>query len=198
MKIANLQLILVFFTVIYSTVCSADKQLHIRSGSAQELRTSTKLALIRKQDIPELKSGQTVFIKNYYSKKEIIKRGYASPVAVIELVEIGTDAYNIDLRQITKTSKRMFKKAFKHRGVIHKKKGEKRVKLRAHSLKYNQGVFSADIEISVTAELGNNKSISATGKRTSYTNLDADASAALSDASTKILNHPDFIQYINQ
>jgi len=200
MRIVQLQLLLVIFTIIFAIGCSPNKQLHknIKSASTQQLRTSSKLASIREQNIPELKGGQTVYIKNYYSKKEIVGHGFASPSIAIDFIEIGTDGYNIDLRQFTKTSKVLLKKALKHRDIEHVKTGVKQVKLRVHSVKYNQGAFSAKIEVSVTAELGSSKSITASGNRSSASNLAAAASAAVSDATRKILNHPDFIQYINQ
>ncbi len=169
-----------------------------KPASIKELRTSTKLALVRKQGIPELTGGQTVNIQNYYSKPEIIGLGNASETVYIRMLEIGTDGYNADLKQFTGTATVMLSKALAHRNIKFSKTGPKKVKLRAHSVKYNQGAFSADIEVSVTAELGNGKSITASGKSSSDLNLAASASADLSYAIEKILNHHDFIQYINQ
>jgi hypothetical protein len=200
MKTVQLQLILIVFTIIFATGCGPNKQLHknIKSASTEQLRTSSKLASIREQNIPELKRGQTVYIQNYYSKPEIVGLGFASSSIAIDFLEIGTDGYKIDLRQFTKTSMVMLSKALKQRDIENVKTGFKQVKLRAHSVKYDQGAFSATIEVSVTAELGSSKSITASEERSSASNLAAAASAAVSDATRKILNHPDFIQYINQ
>ena len=199
MRIVQLQLILLFF-ILFVSGCIPDNKYNknIKPASVQEMRASTKWASIREKNIPDLKRGQTVEIQNYYTKQEVEQHGIASSSIVKKYVEIGTDAYDIDLRQFTKTAMELLSKALKHRDIENVNSGLKQVKLRAHSAEYNQGAFSASIEVSITAELGNSKSITASGKRDTTLNMDAAASAALSYAISKILNHPDFIQYINQ
>ena len=200
MKIVQLQFTCLVLTAIFLTGCSSGNQLHTstKPASVKELRTSTRLALVREKGIPELKGEQTVNIQNYYSRTEVVGLGSASDKVFIRMLEIGTDGYNADLKQFTDTAIVMLSKALEYRNIKYAKTGQKQVKLRAHSVKYNQGAFSAVIEVSVTAELRNDKSITAWNKSSADISLAASASAVLSYDLKEILNHHDFIEYINQ
>ena len=200
MKIVQLQLISVFFTIILVSGCGSIQNLNTSTKPAvtQSLATTSKMAAIQEKNVPELKRGQSVYIKNYYSRPEIVTLGNASSSMIAGAVEVGTDGYRADLEQFTRTAIISLSKALKFRDIEFAKTGPKQVILRVHSARYKQGAFSADIGVSVTAELGNSKSITASSTRSFSANTSATASFTVSDSIREILNHPDFIQYINQ
>lgn len=133
--------------------------------------------------VPDYREGQTIAAHNYY------------PEPVIVMLRSRLEA---DLMQYTDTAVKALAQGLKHRNISVGLAGSKSVKLRVHNVKYITSFFTLQVELDITTELGNGKTFTVFHHNASPATAYRAASGAITRATEKILNHGDFIQYMNE
>ena len=132
--------------------------------------------------VPDYKEGQAIAVHNYYLEPVIVTL---------------TSRIEADLMQYTDTAIKALAQGLKHRNISVGAEGSKSIILRVHDAKLIMAFWTLQVEVNITAELGNGKTFTVFHHNASPATAFRAASGAITRATEKILNHNDFIQYMN-
>ena len=146
---------------------------------------------ILKRAVPEFKSGQTVNIKNYYLKPTIINN------------PIRASNDQIDAQEFSAAAIRIVRQAMAYRDINVTPKGNKSIKIRVYDVKWGskkgESIWALQGgSIELTAELGNGSVINVYQFNHKKQSFSQTYDRIILSATEKLLNHPDFISYMNK
>lgn len=135
-----------------------------------------------KERVPNLKSGQTIKVDNYYNKPTVV---------------ILTGVLDADLYQYTDTAIKLLEQGFSHSNISVGASGKKSIKLKVHNVKYVTGFWSLQVDVNISVELGNGKSFTVYHHNSSPANGYRAISGAITRGVEKVMKHNDFLEYVN-
>ena len=128
------------------------------------------------------------------------KRGYqlvnAFDAPRVVVISSGENAFSVDLKQLTDTSLEMLKTALEKRDLTIGAQG-KEVTLFVNNIQSHAGYWVRHTTLRLNAKLDNGKTIAITADYRSPGDAFRAINATLRKAVVNLLNHEDFIDYIN-
>lgn len=159
------------------------------SSCGLEIKPDDNLRIV-KRAVPHYKTEQSVSIHNYYEIPTLVE----SPLRI--------SGDKIDLQQYTEAAIKLVNQGMSYQNIIVDPSSDKIIKIRVYDLKWGskKGASIWDrlgVSLELTAELSNGNVINIYHFKHKQGTFSRTYNRAINSATEKLLNHPDFIKFMN-